>query len=593
MYQLNAIEKVSIFWNSLMMRRRNWRFRQQVYLYRDFHHMLKLTLHFFANLMLLVMVNYYGHAQTTRPFTYEDTVRGTINEHRSWWDVGYYHLNVAVDPERRFIEGSVNLTYRVLEAGEEMQIDLQPPLSVTRIEQDDETLTFQAKGKNAVLVKLKKPQVPGSTQEITIQYSGNPILAKNPPWQGGVQFTTDMDGNHFIATSCQGLGASAWWPNKDHAYDEPDSMMMSVTVPSPLKDVSNGRLHDITEHTNGTTTYHWFVSNPINNYGVNVNIGNYVHFTDTLNGAKGKLDLDFYVLPANLEKAKEQFKQAKLMLRAFEYWFGPYPFYEDGFKLVEVPYLGMEHQSSVTYGNGYQNGYLGRDLSGTGWGLKWDFIIIHESGHEWFANNITYQDIADMWIHESFTNYSEALYTEYYFGKEAATDYVVGTRKDIQNDIPIIGIYNVNRRGSGDMYPKGGNMLHTIRHSINNDSLFRDILRGMNETFYHKTVTTKQIEDYISARAGVDLSKVFDQYLRNVTIPELQHYRKGKRIFFRWANAVNGFDLRVHMPVQGKVITLSPKTSWTKMKDKKKNTNIDAAYLERMFYIKVTAVSKE
>ena len=280
------------------------------------------------------------------------------------------------------------------------------------------------------------------------------------------------------------------------------------------------------------------------------------------------------------------------MIKCFENWFGPYPFYEDGYKLVEVPYLGMEHQSSVTYGNGYQNGYLGRDLSETGWGLKWDFIIIHESGHEWFANNITYQDIADMWIHESFTNYSEALYTEYYYGKEAATDYVVGTRRDIENDIPIIGIYNVHHRGSGDMYPKGGNMLHTIRHSIGNDSLFRDILRGMNETFYHKTVTSKQVEDYISSRAGIDLSRVFDQYLRSVDIPELQHYRKGRNIMIRWANAVNGFDLRLGIPVGGKVITLSPTTSWKKIRDRKRSIKIDPVYLERMFYIKVTSVSR-
>ena len=259
----------------------------------------------------------------------------------------------------------------------------------------------------------------------------------------------------FIASTCQGDGASLWWPCKDHMYDEPDSMLISVNVPDNLMDVSNGRLRSVVRHENKTATYNWFVANPINNYGVNINIGDYVHFSEIFNGEKGALDCDYYVLRENLEKAKEQFKQAPMMLAAFEHWFGPYPFYEDGYKLVEAPYLGMEHQSSVTYGNGFENGYRGTDLSSTGWGLKFDFIIIHESGHEWFANSITYEDIADMWVHESFTNYSENLYVEYYYGKKAGADYVLGSRKNIRNDRPVTGTYNVNSRGSGDMYVQG------------------------------------------------------------------------------------------------------------------------------------------
>jgi aminopeptidase N len=357
-----------------------------------------------------------------------------------------------------------------------------------------------------------------------------------------------------------------------------------------LMDISNGRLRSVKNNSNRTKTYEWFVKNPINNYGVNVNVANYVHFADTLNGEKGLLTLDFYVLPENLEKAKEHFKQAKLMLKAFEYWFGPYPFYEDGYKLVEVPYLGMEHQSSVTYGNGYQNGYLGNDLSATGWGLKWDFIIIHESGHEWFANNITYKDIADMWVHEGFTNYSESLFTEYYYGKEAATDYVVGTRRGIRNDTPVIGIYNVNVPGSGDMYPKGGNTLHTIRHSINNDDLFRDILRGLNKTFYHRTVTTQEIENFISQKSGIDFSKVFDQYLRTTKIPELHFYTKGGNVYYRWANAVDGFNLQMHSKQGNESVLLKPTTKWQTMPAKKSQQIIDKAYLERMYYIKVVPV---
>jgi aminopeptidase N len=344
-------------------------------------------------------------------------------------------------------------------------------------------------------------------------------------------------------------------------------MLVSVTVPKNLMDVSNGRLRKVTENQDGTKTFDWFVKNPINNYGINVNIGNYVHFDEVYAGEKGNLSMDYYVLPENLDKAKEQFKQASMMMKAFEHWFGPYPFYEDGYKLVEVPYLGMEHQSSVTYGNAYKNGYLGRDLSQTGWGLKWDFIIVHESGHEWFANNITYKDMADMWIHESFTNYSESLFTEFYFGKKAASEYIIGTRKGIRNDSPIIGTYNVNQSGSGDMYPKGGNMLHTIRQILNNDDKWRQILRGLNKTFYHQTVTTKQIEDYLSENVGRDLSKVFDQYLRNTQIPVLEYSIDKNKIKYRWSNCINDFDMPIKVSVDGgKEEFIYPTTTWKIMR---------------------------
>ena len=280
-------------------------------------------------------------------------------------------------------------------------------------------------------------------------------------------------------------------------------------------------------------------------------------------GEKGKLTMDYYVLPQNLEKAKKQFQQAKQMMKAFEHWFGPYPFYEDGYKLVEVPYLGMEHQSSVTYGNKYMNGYLGMDLSGTGWGLKWDFIIVHESGHEWFANNITYKDIADMWIHESFTNYSENLFTEYYHGKEAGAAYVIGTRDGIRNDYPIIGKYDVNNEGSGDMYPKGGNMLHTIRQIVNDDEKWRQILRGLNKDFYHKTVETAEIENYVSKKAGRDFQKVFDQYLRNIEIPVLEYKIKGSEVTYRWTNCIKGFDMPLKVTLEkGKYSFIYPSTDW-------------------------------
>jgi aminopeptidase N len=525
-------------------------------------------------------------------FTREDSLRGTITKERKWWDLKFYHLDIEVEPLKKFIAGSVTINYAVIEPYQTLQVDLQAPLSISKITQDDDELTFQKASVNVYIISLKKHQEKGTNQSIKIFYEGIPAEAKNPPWQGGVQWASTKEGEPFIATSCQGLGASVWWPCKDHMYDEPDSMLMSVTVPEDLMDVSNGRLRRVSTRKPGTKTYEWFVSNPINNYGVNINIANYVHYTDTLHGEKGILDLDFYVLPYNLTKAKEQFKQVKLMLKAFEHWFGPYPFYEDGYKLVEVPYLGMEHQSSITYGNEYSNGYRGKDLSGTGWGLKWDFIIIHESGHEWFANNITYRDIADMWIHESFTNYSESLYIDYYFGKEAATDYVVGTRQHIKNDIPIVGPYEVNRRGSGDMYSKGGNMLHTIRHSIGNDSLFREILRGLNSTFYHQTVTTQQMENYISMKSGIDFSKIFDQYLRSIKIPQFEYYVKKRKLWYRWSNVVDGFNLQLNLAgSNGNIVVLKPTTEWKNVTIKKRDDFFSPAYLERMYYIKAVSTS--
>ncbi|MBE9510419.1 MAG: M1 family metallopeptidase, partial [Bacteroidetes bacterium] len=373
-------------------------------------------------------------SQTTS-FTRQDTLRGSITEERKWWDLTYYHLDISVNPADSTIKGKNIVMYKVLEKNNVIQIDLQPPLILYKAFQNGKVLKIKHEG-NVHFIQLVARQIPGAINEIELHYGGKPRVALRPPWDGGITWKKDRNNNPFIASSCQGIGASIWWPCKDHMYDEPDSMLISVTVPEDLIDVSNGKLRKVEAHDNKTKTYHWFVSNPINNYGVNINIADYAHFSEKYQGEKGELDCDYYVLKENLEKAKNQFKQVKLMLAAFEYWFGPYPFYEDGYKLVEAPYLGMEHQSSITYGNGYQNGYLGNDLSRSGWGEKFDFIIIHESGHEWFANSITYKDIADMWIHESFINYSESLFVEYHYGKQAGNEYVVGTRRNIRNDRP-------------------------------------------------------------------------------------------------------------------------------------------------------------
>ena len=463
-------------------------------------------------------------------FTKQDTLRGSITPERAWWDLTHYQLDIKVQLTDKTISGSNTIQYTVLEKNNKiLQIDLQPPLKLTKAIQDGKELKVTHDG-NAHYIHLKQKQRKGKTYSVQVFYEGKPKVAVRPPWDGGITWTQDDNGEPFIASSCQGLGASVWWPCKDHMYDEVDSMKISVNVPKDLMNVSNGRLIQVEEKNDATTTYHWNVLNPINNYGVNINIGDYVHFGEKYEGENGELDMDYYVLRDNLAKAKEQFKDAKRTLEAFEHWFGPYPFYEDSYKLVEAPYLGMEHQSSVTYGNGYGNGYRGFDLSGSGWGMKFDYIIIHESGHEWFANNITNIDIADMWIHESFTTYSENLFVDYFYGKEASAEYVLGMRDKIRNRRPIIGVYNVNNEGSSDMYYKGANMLHTIRQLVNDDEKWRNILRGLNKDFYHQTVNTKQIEDYISEKANLDLSSVFDQYLRTTEILPLHILLKMKNL---------------------------------------------------------------
>jgi aminopeptidase N len=407
------------------------------------------------------------------------------------------------------------------------------------------------------------------------------------PWDGGWVWAKDELGRPWMSVACQGLGASVWYPCKDHQSDEPDNgASLTINVPDTLIAVSNGKLKAKT--SNGAlASYTWEVSSPINTYNIVPYIGKYVNWTEAFNGEEGNLDCSYWVLDYNLDKAKKQFTQVPQMLKAFEHWFGPYPFYEDGYKLVDAPYLGMEHQSGVAYGNGYTNGYLGKKYpSSSDWALKFDYIIVHESGHEWFANNITTKDIADMWVHEGFTNYSEDLFIEYYYGKPAATDYMLGLRNHIQNDKPIIGIYGVNKEGSGDMYAKGANMIHTLRQIINDDEKFRSILRGLNKDFYHQVVTTKQIEDYISQKSGKDFSKVFDQYLRTDQIPILELKADKDKLEYRWTNCIDAFDMPVKL---SNGIWLQPTTQWTKLKaDNSDFKNVD---VDKNFYIKTRRVN--
>ncbi|MDA9759907.1 M1 family metallopeptidase [Flavobacteriaceae bacterium] len=509
--------------------------------------------------ILFFLLNTYVQSRAQK-YSAQDTLRGSITPERIWWDLVYYDLDVTVQPKVKSIRGTNTIHYKVVSPNNIMQIDLQPPMKLIKAVQDEVELSINQNG-NAHFIQLEKKQNRKKIEQIVLHFEGQPKEAINAPWDGGFSWKKDYNDNDFIATSCQGIGASVWWPNKDHMYDEVDSLQMKITVPKHLKAVGNGRLRAVTKNEK-TASYTWFVSNPINNYGVNINIGDYVDFSETYNGEKGNLDMHYFVLKDNLNKAKKQFLDAPKMMKAFEYWFGPYPFYEDSYKLVEVPYLGMEHQSSITYGNQYKNGYLGRDLSGTGWGLKFDFIIIHESGHEWFANNITNKDIADMWIHEGFTAYSENLFLDYYYGKEASSEYVIGTRKRIRNDRPIIGNYNVNAEGSSDMYYKGANMIHMLRQFTKNDEKWRGILRKMNAKFHHQTVTTQQIESFLSDEIDLDLHSFFNQYLRDVRIPTLEYNIDKNILHYRWTNVVEGFEMPIEFESNKQWQWLYPTVSW-------------------------------
>jgi aminopeptidase N len=517
-----------------------------------------------ALLLCLALLPLVGAAQQPAepPITRADTLRGTVGPTRSWWDVTFYDLSVRINPADSTISGKNAITYRVTAPAREMQIDLMRPMAIDSIVQDGRTVPFRRDG-DAFLITLPSAQLAGSTRTLTVHYHGRPGVAVNPPWDGGFVWKRDPQGNPWIATAVQGLGASAWWPNKDTQTEEPDSQRIAVTVPSSMTDVSNGRLRRTTRNADGTTTYEWFVSSPINNYNVAINVGTYAHFSDTYQGEGGTLTLDYYPLASRLEQARRQFQQVKPMMACFERWFGAFPWYEDGFKLVETPYLGMEHQSAVAYGNQYMNGYLGQDLSLTGRGLDWDYIIVHESGHEWFGNNITTRDIADMWVHEGFTTYSEGLFVECKHGKDAGAEYIRGQRASIENDRPITGPYGVNREGSGDMYFKGANMLHTIRQVVGDDEKWRGILRGLNSEFRHQVVTAEQVQSYMSRQAGRDLGRIFAQYLGTTQIPVLEYRVSGANLSYRWTNVVPGFDMPVRARLSGDGYTLlNPTTAW-------------------------------
>jgi len=541
---------------------------------------------FFLSLLLLVSINASAQLQSqAKSYTQQDTLRGSLGEGRTWWDV--LHYTVYVDPnfEQKTIAGKVDIEFKVTGKGDVMQIDLQQPMQLNKAYLGDQELSYTRDG-NVFFIKIDKALSVGTTHKLALSYTGNVQVAVRPPWDGGWIFAKDKMGRPWMSVACQGLGASVWFPCKDHQGDEPDhGATLKINAVDSLVAVGNGRLISKKKFETGKTTWEWEVKNPINNYNIIPYIGKYVSFDETYAGEKGKLDCNYWVLDYNLDKAKNQFQQVSPMLKAFEHWFGPYPFYEDGFKLVESPHLGMEHQSAVAYGNGYQNGYRGRDLSGSGWGLKWDFIIIHESGHEWFGNNITTNEVADMWVHEGFTNYSETIFTTYHYGKEAGDAYVQGTRKLIENKSPIIGRYGVNEEGSGDMYYKGGNLVHYVRQLFDNDEKFRIALREMNQRFYHKITTSAEVEKFWSEKTGKDLTSLFNQYLRETKVPTLEVTRKDNKLKYRWSDCLSDFNAPVRILVNNELVWVTPTTSWKEFKTKKK---VETIGIDKNFYVGFT-----
>ena len=531
-------------------------------------------------------------------FNRQDSLRGSITPERAWWNVTRYNISVAPDYKTKTIKGWNEITFEPINYGKNkiMQIDLQQPMTIDSVKLEHTYLIKNIKREgNVYFIDFGDYHFTDNAKSplhrnfsLWIYFSGKPREAVNPPWDGGWIFSKDAKGRPWMTVACQGLGASVWFPCKDHQSDEPDrGASLTINIHDSLIAVGNGRLTKKKNNADGTTSWTWSVSNPINNYNIVPYIGSYVNFNDTLNGEKGKLDLSYWVLDYNLDKAKKHFgRDVKPALRAFEFWFGPYPFYEDGFKLVESSHQGMEHQSAIAYGNRYMNGYLGMDLSGSGWGKSWDYIIVHEMGHEWFGNNITTNDIADMWVHEGFTDYSETLFVEMLHGKEAANAYTQGLRKNIQNQQPVTGIYGVNNEGSGDMYYKGNNLIHTIRQVINNDSVFRKILRGLNIEFYQKTIDSKDVEKYISDKSGIDLSKIFDQYLRTTKIPVLEYKTNGPKVSYRWTNCVENFDMPLRLG-EGRTFSVSPVTKWQEMELPSTFSFND---INRNFYITVKKV---
>ncbi|RZJ35057.1 MAG: M1 family peptidase [Flavobacterium sp.] len=501
----------------------------------------------------------------SQQFTRKDSLRGGLSPERVCYDVQRYDLDLTINPDKKFLSGSCVIGFNLINPTKRMQIDLFQNMKIDSILMDNKRVNFTREF-DAVFLDFPEILAPATGKTLFVYYNGNPVIAKNAPWDGGFDWKKDKNGKHFVGVAVQGTGASLWYPCKDSQSDEPDhGATIKIAVPNGLMNVSNGRLIGSTDLKNGYTRWDWEVKNPINNYDITVNIGDYILIHENYNG----LDLDYYVLRDNQEKARAQFEVVKPMMDCFRRRFGEYPFADDSYKLVESTYLGMEHQSAVAYGNQYRKGYLGSDISGTGVGLLFDFIIVHESAHEWFGNSITSKDIADMWIHEGFTTYAESVFVECQYGYDKAMTYINGQKRNIVNDRPIIGHYDVNNEGSSDMYFKGALMINSLRHVINNDAKWWEMLLRFSRTFRYSITDTPTVIQFFNKESGLDLTPFFTQYLTTTKIPVLRLTLKGGRLEYSWENCNPDFNMPVDVIVADNTLRLFPTVSKKSAKIKK------------------------
>ncbi|HKR01345.1 MAG TPA: M1 family metallopeptidase [Pyrinomonadaceae bacterium] len=508
-----------------------------------------------------------------------DLLRGAYGPYRANNDLLYYHLDVRVDPSKKYLSGKNTIRFRMLKSDARIQLDLHDALHVDKILFGTTPLKYERE-EGAVFVDFPQPLRAGRVYSIDFYYSGNPVEAGR---FGGITFKKDPQGRVWINTSCEDEGASVWWPNKDQWRDEVESMRISVAVPNELVDVSNGKFVGKTDLKDGYTRWDWLVQYPINNYNVSLNIGNYVHFGDRL----GDLPLDFYVLPESLEKARKQFAQARGMMEAFQHYFGEYPFKRDGYKLIEAPYSGMEHQSAVTYGNRFANGYLERDWTGVGISPRFDFIIIHESGHEWFGNAVSAADRSDMWIHEGWTTYLECLYVEYMYGHDSYLKYTNAYKSKVKNQRPVVAERGVNATPPQDQYFKGALFLHTLRSIVDDDKIWWTLLRDFYRHFKYRNIMTEDVAGFFNHRTGKDLTPIFDQYLRHTAIPilELKFDEANTEVSYRWKADEKAFNMPVRVGAKDDWQLIWPTSEWKTMKTRLKKDDFSAA--TDLYYIDV------
>lgn len=525
------------------------------------------------------------YAASAQTYTRRDSLQGGLRPERTNFDVQRYDLNIKIDPDKKFISGYNDITFKVMENTSKIQLDLFENMKIDSIVVKGNKTTYK-RDNDAVFISFANPLKKGSEEKLRFYYSGNPIIAKNAPWDGGFVFKKDTNGKPWIGVAVQGDGSSIWYPVKDHQTDEPDKgATIKVAVPNGLMNVSNGRLTGSEDLKNGYTRWDWEVKNPINNYDITVNIGDYVHIHDKLDD----LDLDYYVLSYNEAKARKQFEEVKPMMQCFQSKFGKYPFAEDSYKLVETSYLGMEHQSAVAYGNRYTKGYMGYDMTGTGVGMLFDYIIIHETGHEWFGNSITSKDIADMWIHEGFTTYSETVFVECQYGYDKAMQYIGGQQNNTENRKPVIGVFGVNKPGSGDMYYKGAAMLNTLRHVVNDDKKWWELIYNYSETYKKDIIDTETVVNYFNTKTGMNLTPIFDQYLRYKNIPKLEVKLNKKKLEYRWVTDVKNFAMPVGLTINGKPLRVKATNDWQSVTVE--TTDINMIELEKnKYYVELKKV---